>query len=457
MKRMRTTSRITALASATLLGSLGSLAMWPSSVLAQVPGPPPSSKPPVEPEPKPAESKPAEAKPAEANPAESEPAPKGPPKADPRPSGPPQELLDRVASLRKQAASVEKHRDWLTVADLLEQAYFLLPDPELAYRIGEAAREAKDCARAGSYYREFLNASEFAEPAQVQNAQKRLNELDTFECPARTPEDDAAMAETLALHAKQLAAEKDFLGAALDYAHAAELDPKRPLLAYEVGVASWNAHACGDAVSWLYHFRELPEAKPHAKEIKQTGKYIDESEGGKCVEWTEKARSEHARMLYEQGQTLEFARDYTGAAGKYERAFEVLPSNVVLAFRAAEMSWSAQHCAEAEPYYRAFVAAATDARHDAARGKSQSILARIDAHGCPTAIWKTEGGAPIDGGHDGTSSETGGGDQGPPPIEGGGSTVACSINGSGMSSESRGWPAALGLLLLALVRRRRAG
>jgi MYXO-CTERM domain-containing protein len=456
MKRMRATSRV-----AELVVSAALVGVWPSTVLAQVPGPPPIPKP--EPEPKPGEPKPAEPKPAEPKPAEpkpAEPKPSGPPQAEPKPSGPSKEVVDRVAALRKQATTISKHGDWLTVADLLEQAYFLLPDPDLAYRIGEAAREGKDCARAGTYYRAFLEASDLAEPAQIQNAQKRLNELETFECPARTIQDDAAMAETLARRGKQLTDEKDFLGAALDYARAAELDPKRPLLAYEVGVASWSAHACSDAVSWFYYFRERPDSKPHGKELKQSGKYIDESETGKCAEWTDQSRSEHARLLYEQGQTLEFARDYLGAAGKYERAFEVLPSNVVLAFRAAEMSWTAQRCEEAEPLYRAFVAAATDARHDQARGQSQAILARIDAHGCPSALWKTEGGAPIGTGPNGGDTgagDGGGGEQGPPPIEGGGSTVACSVGDSpaGWSGWS-GWSImGLGLLVLASLRRRR--
>lgn len=448
MKRICTTSRVAVLGAAGLM--LGMLGMWPSTALAQVPAPPPIPKPvepkPVEPEPKPVEPEP--------KPAEPEPEPKPvEPKPIDKPSGPPQQVLDRIAALRKEAAEISRHGDWLTVTERLEQAYFLVPDPDLAYRIGEAAREAKDCVRARAYYQVFLDAR-VGDPELVQNTHKRLAELDAFECPARTPQDDAALAETLARHAKQLSDEKDFLGAALDYAQAAQLDPRRPLLAYEVGVASWNAHECADAVSWFYHFRERPEAKPHAKELKQSGKYIDESELGKCVQWTDQARSEHARLLHDQGQTLEFARDYVGAASKYARAFEVLPSNVVLAFRAAEMSWSAQHCAEAEPHYRAFVAAATDARHDEARGKSQGILALIDAHGCPTALWKTEAGPAVDAGNDDNGSD--GGEQGPPPIEGGGSTVACSVSDSGGSGKSRGWPAALGLLLLALVRRRRA-
>jgi tetratricopeptide (TPR) repeat protein len=452
MKRMRATSPVgkqVATLGAAVLVSAALLGTWPSAALAQVPAPKPqpAAPQPVEPAPNP---QPAAAQPVEPEP-EVQPQPSGPPKAEPK-SGPPQDVLDRVEALRKQATTIEKHGDWLTVADLLEEAYFLLPDPDLAYRLGEAARKAKDCARSGTYYREFLDASEFASAAQIQNARKRLDELETFECPARTAEDDAALAETFARHAKQLADQKDSLGAALDYARAAQLDPKRALLAYEVGVASWNAHACGDAVSWFYHFRELPQAKSHAKELKQSSKYIDESEQGKCVPWTEQARSEHARMLYEQGQTLEYARDYLNAAGKYERAFEVLPSNIVLAFRAAEMSWSARRCAEAEPHYRAFVAVATDARHDKARRKSETMLARIDAHGCPTAMWKTEGGAPIEDGDDDVSSATdGGGDQGPPPIEnGGGNTVACSIDDS-----RGGLGVGIGLLLLALVRRRR--
>jgi tetratricopeptide (TPR) repeat protein len=346
MKRMRATSPSAArFISFGSLAMVGMFAMWPSTVLAQVPAPKtggpeagdPKSGDPKSGDPKSGDPEAADPKAADPKPEER---PSGPPKAGPLPSGPSKEILDRVAALEKEATAISKHKDWLTVADLLEQAYFLVSDPDLAYRIGEAAREGKDCVRAGVYYREFLDAAEFAEPAQVQNAQKRLNQLDTFECPARTPEDDAAMAETLVRHAKQLADEKDFLGSAIEYARATELDPKRPLLAYEVGVASWNAHACSDAVSWFFHFRDLPEAKAHAKEIKQSSKYIDDSELGKCAQWTEQARSDHALLLYEQGQNLEFARDYLGAAGKYERAYEILPSNIVLAFRAAEMSWS---------------------------------------------------------------------------------------------------------------------
>ena len=121
MKRMRA-----------ILFAASAMAMWPSTVLAQVPAP----KQPVDPTP--ADPKPADPKPAER--------PSGPPQAEQGPTGPSQEVLDRVAALDKEATAIAKHRDWLTVANLLEQAYFLLPDPDLAYRIGEAAREVTNRA-----------------------------------------------------------------------------------------------------------------------------------------------------------------------------------------------------------------------------------------------------------------------------------------------------------------------
>jgi tetratricopeptide (TPR) repeat protein len=445
--------------------SLGSLVIvialgWPSSVAAQVPGPPPLPK---QPDPVKEPAKDPVKDPVK-DPAKD-------PAKDPTPTGPPKAVeqtkptfskaqIARVEAAQKEAAKLAKAGDWWSAAELLEQAFIVMPDPELAFKVGEAAQRAKDCPRAQIYYDSFLESAELAPAAMVQAAQKGVNELRTFDCPARTTSDDAALAETLSKRALSLTNEQDWLGAALGYARAYQLAPTRPLLAYEVGVASWKAHECGDAVSYFYHFVATADPRVHAKELKQSGKYIDDSEAGKCQPWTADTKAEQARGLYDQGQTREFAHDYLGAAGKYARAFELLPGNSALAFRAAENLWTAHHCAEAEVHYRAFVAQATGGGDSKDRAKSESILARIDTHGCPAALWNTSVNAaqPDTSGDSGPGPDTHDGvDGGPPPVGGGGGgSVACSVRGP--DADRGGFGAGvtgLGLLLLSLVRRRR--
>jgi hypothetical protein len=455
MKRFTPTSSLISFVSVGMLGMLGMLGMtWPATAAAQVPGPPPITKP--KPDPPPPKDPPPK------DPVQP-PGPTQPPAGPPKPSAPKETfskaVIARVEAAKKEAPKLSKYGDALSAADLLEQAYLLIPEPELAFQIGQTAHRAKDCARAQAYYDRFLATAELADPAMVQLAQKHVNELRTFECPARTPEDDAALAETLSRRAVSLATEQDWLGAAIGYANAHALAPSRALLAYETGVASWKAHECGAAVSYFYHFVATADPRQHGKELKQSAKYINDSEAGKCQPQSSAAKADQARALYDQGQTREFAHDYLGAAGKYERAFELLPDNVVLAFRAAETLWIAQRCAEAQPHYRAFVAQATDPRFEEDRAKSENILARIDAHGCPAALsnTSTSGKPPVtsDGSQDPAPGDDGGG---PPPIESG-SSVACSIGVDEPANRGFGGgfgATAFGLIVLGLLRRRRA-
>ena len=88
----------------------------------------------------------------------------------------------RVLAFEQEAETVAGHGDWLTAADLLEQAY-LLRDArdDLAYEIAEAAWKAKDCRRAAAYYRHFLDGSSTAD--RTLHARARLDEFERGKCP----------------------------------------------------------------------------------------------------------------------------------------------------------------------------------------------------------------------------------------------------------------------------------
>jgi uncharacterized membrane protein YgcG len=431
--------------------------LCPATAAAQVPGPPPIPKD-KQPPPGGKQGPPPGGKQDTPPKSDQPPAPKPEPK--PEPKGPSKEAKARVAQADKEAKAMAKYGDWLGVADTLEQAYLVLADPVLAFRIGEAAQKAHDCARAQEYLERFLEVADLGQPeSKIQSARKSLSELRDFECPRRSAEDEAAHAETFARQAKKLADEDDWLGAALSYAKAYELAPGRSELAFEVGEAAWKAHECHDAVSYFYHFRDVADPRKHRGQLRQAGKYIDDSEAGKCEPWKDELRGERARELYAQGQNLEFALDYLAAAGKYERAYELLPENTVLSFRVAEAYWTAHRCAAAEPHYRTFIAEATDSRFDSDRRKAENLVARIEAHGCPEALWKTstvgaksgKGGDGAASSGDGQGGGSAGGGEGPPPIADNTSTVACSV----------GEPGGLGGLaaffgLLVLVGRRRS-
>src|SRR5690606_21683623 len=165
-------------------------------------------------------------------------------------------------------------------------------------------------------------------------------------------------------------------------------------LAYEIAVASWKGHECRGAVDYFNHFLGVADPRKHSRQIRESNKYITKAEDGECQAWSGTARDGQARDLYTQAQNRELALDYVGAAGKYERAYGLLPDNHALSFRIAESYWGAQRCSEAEPHYRTFVAKADDSRFVDDIGKAERILGRIAAHGCPNALWNSGGAAP---------------------------------------------------------------
>lgn len=343
----------------------------------------------------------------------------------------------RVLALEEEAKIVAGHGDWLSAADLREQAYLLTQSrDDLVYEIAEAAWKAKDCRRAVAYDHHFLEASSGPIDAEwMLRARARLDEFEREKCPERTPADDAALALTLAGRADRLADEGDVLGAAQQRARAAALDPSRPLLAYAAGVASWTANACDDAIAWFEHFRALPESKAHGEEFEHALVYIDVARLGECPVWTDEGRFQHALRLQQQGEALEHAFDWLGAAGKYERMFQLESAFVLQLSRAAQLLWQAARCADAESDYRAAAAVAPDIFKEDPRLESRRVRAISDVHGCPVGPRGRPAASPIETEH--------------PPTIARDSTVGCSIG------ELRGCPGALGLLLFALVRRRR--
>jgi len=377
---------------------------------------------------------------------------------------PPELIARRVKLLEADAAAMGKRGDWMSAANTLEEAFILDPDNwGIAFKLGDAATRAKDCPRARLYFERFTKN---ADPGQyldkIQAAKRALGELQTFECPPRSPEEEALVAETLSLKAKDLGAQGDWTGAAMKYRQAYLHVPSDPLLAFEVGVAAWKAQACGDALGYFYHFIDVADPNKHRRQIGEANRYIDKAETGGCQPLKQAELDKRARDLYAQGQELELALDYVGAAGKYERAYELLPDNYSLDFRIAEAYWSAQYCGEAEPHYRNFVAKADDVRFMEELSKSQAVVARIDAHGCPAALWTAVGGstdaagstAGTGGDASGGASPASGGDAQPSPSGGGGGGAAhCSVADDQRPAGAIG----LALLVLAgLLRRRKA-
>jgi MYXO-CTERM domain-containing protein len=364
-------------------------------------------------------------------------------------------IAARVRTLETSAAAMGGRGDWLSAANAYEEAYVLTPGNQLlAFKIGNAAVKAKDCTRAQTYFARFVQFGDGdANPNEYQAAKKAMGELKTFACPARTPEDEAALAQTLSLKAQSLGAEGDWGGAALEYARAYQVAPQQHVLAHQVGVASWNAHACGDALGYFEHFNAVGDAKANRKQLREATKYIADAEAGVCKPEEAAQKDALARDLYSQAQSLELALDFVTAAGKYERAYELLPNNHAFAFRIAESFWGGQHCEDAEPHYRAFASFATDPRYAEDLTRTRSILARIDAHGCPNALWNAgaAGTATTATTSDTAAPASGGGDEAPPATaEGGGGAANCSITDEGSNG---GW--LFGLLILGAMLRRR--
>lgn len=387
-----------------------------------------------------------------------------PPGANPAAALPPQAVQARITKLQRIAKETGDRGDWKSAADAFEEAYILAPDNlAFAYRAGDAAAKAKDCDRARAYLERFTQQADptmFAPELAIGN--KTLGELKTFECPPRTPGDDAALAQTLVLEAEVLGKEGDWGGAATSYAVAYQLDAKTHANAFHVAVASWNARECTDAATYFAHFASVADPKVNRAQLKETKTYQEEQSASMCPVWEVGEKETLARDLYAQGQARDMELDFKGAIGKYERAYYLLPTNHALAFRIGESAWKAQLCERAGESYGVYVANvdANDARFANDVKIAKANLGKIQSLGCPNALW---GGAPAAaGGGGGTTTAVAGGgggggaggagDEVPPESGGdGGGSVACSVTDTAPSGAI-----GFGLLaLLGLVRRRR--
>jgi MYXO-CTERM domain-containing protein len=359
--------------------------------------------------------------------------------ANPSATLPPQSVQARLAKLQKLAKDASDRGDWKSAADAYEEAFTLAPDNLLmAFKTGEAGAKAKDCERARVYLERFTQTADptmFAPELAIGN--KTLGELRTFECPPRTPEDEAALAKTLALEAEQLGKEGDWGGAATSYAIAYQLDAKTHVYAFQVAVASWNARECNDAATYFAHFASVADPKVNRAQLKETKRYQEEQSASMCPVWAVGEKETLARDLYAQGQARDLELDFKGAIGKYERAYYLLPTNHALAFRIGESAWKAQMCERAGQSYTTFVAnvSASDSRFAPDVKTAQANLGKIQSLGCPNALW---GGAPAasgGGGGGGAAVDSSGGggaggagDEIPPESGGGGGgSVACSV------------------------------
>lgn len=351
-------------------------------------------------------------------PAASKPAPPPPPPPPPPsaaanagPANP--GTTTRVAMLQSQAKEFESRGDHLSAANRYEEAYFLdITNVAMTFEVGRTAWKAKDCERAMNYLDSFQRRAQKGQhDAQIAQSQTIMRELKTFDCPARTPEDEAAFAESLAIWAKQLSDAGDWGGAAARYAEAYQVVPDDHVFAYHVAIASWEGHECGDAGTYLHHFEKVADPRKHRRELKETKKKIALLDAGECPAWAPGQKDAHARELFSQAQDLERKLDYRGAVDKYERAYVLLPQNHAFAWRIAEAAWLGYDCPTADEYLRKFVAGATDPKLAGDVQKANGYIARIDAAGCPGALW-TEAGAAAGGGGDGGSA----GGEAPPPL-----------------------------------------
>ena len=216
----------------------------------------------------------------------------------------------RLAELDAEASQVSSHGDWKTAADLYAEAYYLDPGDHLrAFKIGHAAWNAKDCGLATEYLNHFIKyGSRDKNASQMGEAEKIQKELRTFDCPVRTPEDEAALAQTMLEEGRALGEAGDWGGAAASFAAAYQVVPEDHSFAYEVAVASWNAKECGDAGTYFTHFLSVADSKKHRKQIREANKY--QAKIDQCTPMSASEKDRHARDLYSQAQNLEQRLDY---------------------------------------------------------------------------------------------------------------------------------------------------
>jgi tetratricopeptide (TPR) repeat protein len=378
---------------------------------------------PAPPAPAPVAGQPEGVAPAEAGrPSGPPPPPSGPAPNTNRPPPSDQHKWARIEVLEGEAARAAGRGDHLTAADRFEEAYYLDSGRHiLAFRIGQAAWKAKDCKRATEYLDHFSKVGTTEHARELNQTTDILRELRTFECPARTPEDEAAVAATLTEEATALGAEEDWGGAAAKYAAAYQRLPDDHSFAYHVAVASWNSHECGDAETYLRHFVQVGDPKRHRKELKDARRKIEQLEAGQCPAFGPGEKDRYARFLFMQAQDCEKALDYRDAVGKYERAYFLLPDNHAFAWRIADAAWRGFDCETAGNYARKFISVGTDPRYAADVAQAQRIVGKVDQHGCPNALWAADpGGAPA-----GAPSA---GESGPPPSGEQGGAASCSVS-----------------------------
>jgi MYXO-CTERM domain-containing protein len=364
-----------------------------------------------------------------------------------QPTGP--AVKARINALVSEAKQVSGHGDWKTASRLYLDAYYLdLNDHAMAFKVGDAAWNAKDCPLSTRYLQHFSQyGDKSANAREMTEAGKILKELRTFDCPPRTSSDEAALAQTMLEEGRALGAGGDWGGAAASFATAYQVVPEDHSFAFEVAMASWNAKECQDAATYFGHFLTVADSKAHRRQIRDAKKYKAKQDAGECVPRTPSDKDSHARELYNQAQNLEIKLDYKRAVGKYERAHFLMPNNHAFLYRIGDAAWHARNCQQADDYLRKFAAAATDPRYATDLAASQAIIAKLDAHGCPNALWAGDAGggaaAPAAGGAAPVAGE------GPPPSGGSGGAKSCSVTAE--SDSSWLWT----LLLLAAVPRRR--
>ena len=252
---------------------------------------------------------------------------------------------------------------------------------------------------------------------EIATSTKTLGELKTFECPQRTPDDSVALAKTLVVTAEGLGAEDDWGGAAALYAQAYQLDPNNHGLAFDVAVASWNSRECADALPYFDHFMAVADPREYRSKLREAKRYKEEASMSMCPTWAPGEKETHARDLYAQAQSLDLALDFKAAIDKYERAYYVLPDNHALTYRIADSAWKAQLCDKASENYRIFVSKVdpADPRYTTDLPIANGIIARVDASGCPNALWSGGGGGAAGAAPVAAAGGAGGaGDENPP-------------------------------------------
>lgn len=95
-----------------------------------------------------------------------------------------EEKLDKAKGLYVEAEAKAGEGDWAAALSLYEQAYTLVPGKHgFALKVGTAAEEAGDCAKAISYYEHFLTYAEADKyEDDIKKAKKSVAKLNKQGC-----------------------------------------------------------------------------------------------------------------------------------------------------------------------------------------------------------------------------------------------------------------------------------